>query len=215
MESKEAVQGTIHMDLRDTKALMVTKRQTKRQSKQPQGKSSPAKDLSSFLRRKPLPISISTTRQLLKKKTKKRWQGEWKSSPRFTYAKQIDNSLPSDDYPHIIKQLQHNRASILIQFRTGYIPLNSILHRIKRVDTLDCPHYAGARRNLHAQTGQRSSLIPFLLGSRKGIPHLLHYVSNTNRLKATFGEVCPADDFVIKEKEIKERPTIQTNRGAK
>ena len=197
-----------------------------------QGESSPAKDLPPFLRRKPLPLSVSATRQLLKKKMKQRWQGEWSSSPRFARTKQIDNSLPSDDYLHIIDQLRRNQASILTQLRTGHIPLNAILHRIRRLDTpdcphcqhgtretlfhyfLECPHYAGARRQLHARTGRRSSSIPFLLGSRKGIPHLLRYVDNTNRLKATFGEVRPTDGFVIKEKEIKERSTTRTNRHA-
>jgi hypothetical protein len=41
--------------------------------------------------------------------------------------------------------------------------------------------------------------MPFLLGSRTGIPHLLSYVSNANRLRTTFGEVRPADDMIIKE----------------
>ena len=190
-----------------------------------QGESSPAKELPSFLRRKPLLLSVSATCQLLKKKTKQRWRGEWNSSPRFTRTKQIDNSLPSDNYLHIINQLRHNQASILTQLRTGHIPLNTILHRIKRLDTpdcphcrhgtretilhylLECPHYAGARRQLHTRIGRISPVIPYLLGNRKGIPHLLRYVSNTNRLKATFGEVHPADGFVIREKEIKERST--------
>jgi len=197
-----------------------------------QGESSLAKDLPAFLRRKPLPISISATRQLLKKKMKHRWQGEWSSSPRFACTKRFDNSLPSDDYLHIIDQLRRNQASTLTQLRTGHIPLNAFLHRIKRHDTpdcphcrhgtretlihylLECPHYAGARRQLHARTIRGSSLIPFLLGSRKGIPHLLRYVSNTNRLKATFGEVHPADGLVIKEKEIKEKSTARANRNA-
>ena len=188
-------------------------------------------DLPPFLRKKPHPLSISATRRLLKK-IKQRWQGEWKSSPRFARTKQIDNSLPSDDYFHIIDQLRRNQASILTQLRTGHIPLNSVLHRIKRLDTLDCPHcqqgiretllhyllecphYAGARRQLHARTGRRSSLIPFLLGNRNGIPHLLRYVGNTNCLKATFGEVRPAEDFVTKEKESKERSATRTSRDA-
>ena len=31
--------------------------------------------------------------------------------------------------------------------------------------------------------------------------------SDTGRLRTTFGEVRPADGFVIKEKELKEKPT--------
>ena len=51
----------------------------------------------------------------------------------------------------------------------------------------------------------RSSSIPLLLGSRTGIPDLLRYVKNTNPLKATFGEIRPPDNFVIKKKEVKKR----------
>jgi len=197
-----------------------------------QGEPSATKDLPSFLRRKPLPISISATRQLLKKEMKQRWQDEWKTSPRYDRMKQIDGSLPSDDFLHIIDQLRRNQASILIQLRTGHIPLNTMLHRINRSDTpdcphcrngiretllhylLECPHYAGARRLLQARlTRRNSSSIPFLLDNRRGIPHLLRYVSDTNRLKATFGEVRPADGFVIKYKEIKKRPATRVDQS--
>ena len=45
-----------------------------------EGCSSETKRLPSFLRRKPLPVSIAATRQFLKKKLKARWQTEWQSS---------------------------------------------------------------------------------------------------------------------------------------
>ena len=40
----------------------------------------------------------------------------------------------------------------------------------------------------------------FLLGNRKGIPHLLHYINDTNRLNSTFRDFGPPPDFVIKDK---------------
>jgi len=194
-----------------------------------QGDSSGTKELPAFLRRKRLPVSISATRQLLKKEMKTRWQDEWKSSPRSERTNEIDGSLPSDDYLHIIDQLRRNQSSLLTQLRTGHIPLNEILYRIKRSDTpncphcqngiretihhylLACPHYVEARRTLQTKLGRMASSIPFLLGSRVGIPHLLRYVGDTNRLKATFGGVRPADGFVVKEKEQKEKPHSQTD----
>jgi len=54
-------------------------------------------------------------------------------------------------------------------------------------------------------TASSATSIPFLLGTRTGIPHILRYVSNTNHLKATFGEVRPEDNLILKEKEPKER----------
>ena len=189
------------------------------------GISSDTRDLPTFLRRGPLPVSISATRQHLKKAMKARWQTEWKASKRYTASNKIDPLLPSDNYLHIINQLHRNQASLLTQFRTGRVPLNTILHRMKKHDTpecphckngtretiphflLDCPHYATARRLLQSKLRREASSIPFLLGTRRGIPHLLRYISNTNRLKTTFGEVRPADDFKLKEKET----TKQTN----
>ena len=158
---------------------------------------------------------------MLKKEMKNKWIAELSSSPRYKTAKKIDCSLPSDDFLHIVNQLKRNQTSLLVQLRTGHIPLNAILHRIKRSDTsecphckcgiretiahyiLSCPHYRGARRLLQAKLRRDASSIPFLLGTRTGIPHLLRYVSNTNRLKTTFGEVRPEDNFVLKEKEKK------------
>ena len=193
------------------------------------GQSSHPKNLPVFLRRTPLPVSVSATRQFLKKKMKNDWNLEWSSSPRYADASTIDSSLPSDDYLHIIDQLRRNQASLLTQFRTKHIPLNVILHRIKRSDTPDCPHckngiretihhfiltcphYANARNLLRAKLKRDASSIPFLLGARNGIPHFLRYVSNTNRLKATFGEVRPDDDFVLKEKEPKKKNQPQHN----
>ena len=191
----------------------------KEAKKAAQGHSSDADALPAFLRGKPLPVSISATRQFLKKKIKARWLADWRSSPRFPRMSTIDCSLPTADFLEIISQLRRNQASLLIQLRTNHIPLNETLHRIKRSDSascphcrgnvkdtvhhllLLCPHYANARRVLQSRLGRDSSSIPFLLSSRAGIPDLLRFISDTNRLTATFGEVRPDDDFVFKEKE--------------
>lgn len=204
----------------------IADREAKRAAK---GQSSEDKLLPAFLRRKPLPVSISATRQFLKKKIKARWQTEWSSSPRFLRMKAIDPSLPSDDFLDIASQLRRNQASLLFQLRSGHIPLNETLHRIKRSDTpfcphcrgstketvhhflLACPHYARARRLLQSQLGRHSSSISFLLNSRSAIPNLLRYVSNTNRLRATFGEVRPADDFVLEVKHAKKTSSQRDN----
>jgi hypothetical protein len=190
------------------------------------GESSTVNQLPPILRRKRLPISISATRQILKTKWKRQWNEEWAASPRHERAKKIDNSLLTDNYLHIISQLQRNQASILTQLRTGHVPLNQILHRIKRADSPECPHcrqgtieslthyllfcprYTRARALLQHRLPRNTLTPEYLLSDRKGIPHLLRFVSNTGRFRTAFGEVRPDDDFIIKEKEIKtkERP---------
>lgn len=192
-----------------------------------QGEASPRNELPPFLRRKPLPTSISATRQSLKKNTKLSWIRDWSFSPRFERAHEIDRTMPSIDYLHIIDQLRRNQASLLTQFRTGHVPLNEILHRIKKAPSpncphcgqgnresifhfiLACPHYTPARRLLQFELDREAHSIPFLLGSRTGIPAFLRYVDNTNRLRPTFGEVRLDDDFEFKTKTKKKRP--QTN----
>ena len=185
------------------------------------GQTSDVKDLPPFLRGKPLPVSVSATRQLLKKRIKAQWQTEWKASKRYAGSNESDASLPSDNFLHIIGQLRRNQASLLTQLRTGHIPLNAILHWIKKSGTAECPHckngicetihhylltcpsYVRARQTLWAKLNRDTNSIPFLIGTRLGIPPLLHYISNTNRFQATFGEVRPENGFVIEEKNTK------------
>ena len=189
--------------------------------------SSPRWNLPTFIRRKDLPISISATRQTLKSEMKKRWKSEWKVSHRHPNSSNIDRTLPSDNFMHIIGQLRRPQASILIQIRTGHLPLNTVLHRIKRSDTPDCPHcgkgtretimhflffcprYNQARQRLDAATQKEKNVYSYLLGNRKGIPTLLHYINDSGRFQTTFGNVKPTPNFIIQEKKSKERQTNQ------
>ena len=189
--------------------------------------SSPRRKLPTLLRRKDLPISISATRQALKGNIKKQWKTEWKVSPRHALSSNVDYSLPSDNFMHIANQLRWNQASILIQLQTGHLPLNNVLYRIKRADTPNCPHcdngtrettlhllffcphYETARHSILAATQQEKNPIAFLMGDRKGIPHLLRYIHDTRRLRSTFGNVYAQPDFTIKEKETP-KPRTET-----
>ena len=183
--------------------------------------SSPRRQLPTFLRGKVLPTSISATRQTLKGGIQQRWKKEWKVSPRHSLSANIDYSLPSDNFMHIANQLRRNQASILIQLRTGHLPLNNVLHRIKRAESAICPHcdngtrettlhfiffcpqYETARRSILDATSREKNPLAYLLGNRRGIPHLLRYVHETKRLRTTFGNVTTPPDFEIKEKEMK------------
>ena len=64
--------------------------------------SSPCRQLPAFLRRKELPTSISAMRQALKSEIRQRWRKEWKVSPRYSLSANIDYSLPSDNFIHIV-----------------------------------------------------------------------------------------------------------------
>ena len=169
-----------------------------------------------------LPISISATLQELRKEAKFRWFIEWVASPHYKQSKEFDQSPPSPDYLHIVDQLKRNQASLLTQFRPGHVPLNEILYRIKQAPSPDCPHcgtgfiesifhfllacphYSRPRGKLLLTLNEHIISIPFILGNPIAIPHFLRYVSETKRLRSTFGEVRPKDNLVILSKsEIK------------
>ena len=75
--------------------------------------------------------------------------------------------------------------------------MNNVLFWIRRADTpicphcnngtrettlhflLFCPHYNTARHSILAATQREKNPIVFLMGDRKGIPHLLRYVHDT------------------------------------
>jgi len=95
---------------------------------------------------------------------------------------------------------------MLIGLRSGHIPLNQYLFRIKKVDSphcphcptvvetvhhflLVCPHHLQARNGLIRRLGRRATSIPTLLSTPEAILPLAKYVDATGRLKMTFGEV--------------------------
>lgn len=105
--------------------------------------SSLSRKLPVFLHQKELPTSISAAQQALQNKIKKHWNTKWKASPHHALSLNINYLLPSDNFMHITNQLSRKQASVLIQMRTGHLPLNNILFRIKRADTPYCPHCDG------------------------------------------------------------------------
>lgn len=165
------------------------------------GESSAKRELPAWVRRTNLPTSVSATRQALKTEAKKRWKNEWSKSPRHKLSSNIDCSLPSDNFLHIASQLCRNQTSMLIQLRTGHIPLNNNLFRIKRAESFDCPHcrrgtretllhlllfcphYELERAHIREAIDKEKNVIPFLLGNRKGIPPLLRYIGATKRFQ--------------------------------
>ena len=142
---------------------------------------------------------------------------------------EIDGLLPSKDYIDAIEQLRCNQASLLTQLKTGYVPLNQILFRIKCSNSpfcphcgngycelifhflLTCPQYTEARRQLISELGRDAFSIPFLLGTRTGIPPLLRYINKPGQLKTVFGEVRPDHDFEFKERRQKRSKPDEPN----
>jgi ribonuclease HI len=85
-----------------------------------------------------IPVSISAIKQEHHERAKATWASEWQKSPRSGRLQGMDTDFPFDAFRRCQYNLKRGQASLLIQVRSGHIPLNSYLHRIKKSDTKSC-----------------------------------------------------------------------------
>ena len=124
--------------------------------------------------------------------------------------RQVDPALPSSRFPKLVAPLARRNASLLIQLRTGHVPLNHHLHTIGRADTqrcpgcgaaketvlhfvLQCPKYALQRRVYFGPLGCNGQRRDYLLSMKEGIERLFKFVNATRRLHQTFGDLRTTD----------------------
>jgi ribonuclease HI len=162
--------------------------------------------------RKPIAVSVSATKQRLTKEIQAKWSRTWKNSARYEKAKRIEPKLPSKRYLKLTRILRRNQAAIIMQLRTGHVPLNEYLHRIKKASDPYCPHcpdtrenvrhyfaecrnYAMPRTELHRKLGRRAYDIPYLLSNPKAVRHTLDFIHSTERFSKTLGDLAPHEEF--------------------
>src|ERR1700674_5022538 len=83
-------------------------------------------------------VSISAFKQEYHEQIKEKWASEWQQSSRAWKFEEIDTNFPFDTFRKRQYSLKRVQASLLMQVRSGHIPLNSYLHRIKKLDTKSC-----------------------------------------------------------------------------
>jgi hypothetical protein len=171
-----------------------------------QGQSSDKRLLPKYLKNNELPYSTSATKQCFTATLKSDWKALWQTSRRFHKMNAIDNSFPSPNFLRLTKQIRRAQASTLIQLRTGHVGLNFHLHRIKKIDSpqcphcdgitesihhflLTCPHYRNERHEMALALRRDANSMAFILNKKKGIKALLKFVNSTGRLKLNLGEV--------------------------
>ena len=164
-----------------------------------QGSSSNVNDLPAYLRRKPLPHSVSALRQEHTILLQKNWKRRWKTSSRYSSLRAIDRSLPSKKFMKLVRNLDRRQSAIIAQLRTNHIPLNHHLFRIHRSETpvcphcqefivetvphflFACPHYQHERHILQQKLKRKASSKSFLLTNPEALKPLLHFVHATKR----------------------------------
>ena len=136
--------------------------------------------------RRPLPISRSAKRQHLKTNTRKQYTRQFRKLPQFRKIENIDPSTPSNKFRKMTTTLSRRQKSILIQLRTGHIPLQAYLHHIGKAETPICQQcheeeetvshyvrrccaYREQRRELRRSMGERDDISWGILGRKETI----------------------------------------------
>jgi ribonuclease HI len=101
------------------------------------GRASRREDLPPLLRKR-LPTSASATRQEYHSLLTRKWKATWLHSPRRPRFEQIDDTFPFAGYRKRQNELTREQTSLLIQIRSGHIPVNVFLFRIGKANTKHC-----------------------------------------------------------------------------
>lgn len=148
--------------------------------------------------RKPLPQNSSAIWATKKKATRKQWKMRWTKAERFERMRNTDPNAPNDKFMKLAKGLRKGQTSMLVQLRTGHIPLNAYLHRFHLRDDPDCPHcpdesetvqhflfdcpeYKWERHQLRRKLGRGANSMACLTGTKAGARQLLKYIESTGR----------------------------------
>jgi len=104
--------------------------------------------------------------------------------------------------------LSRRQKCILIQLRTGHIPLQAYLHRIGKAGTPICQQcheeeetvshyvcrcraYREQRRELRRSTGERDDISWGILGRKETIRQVLKYIADTKRFEESHRDLTP------------------------
>ena len=158
--------------------------------------------------RRQLPTSRSAARQAFNEELKKRWRKGLEQSPRWPKIRSIDSTAPSHNFRKITSHLPRRHVAILTQLRTGHAPLQRHMHHIRpdefvdatcpacgqREETvqhylLQCRKYADSRHRLEQAVGRAGRDLSKLLTNKAMFEHLFTFINETQRFKATFGDV--------------------------
>lgn len=180
------------------------------------GDSSPEELLPRWLRNVTLPRSLAKVRQVFNQRLREQAREEWKSSPRAENMDRIDPGMPSKAFSKMAERLPRKQASLLIQLRTGHVPLQQHLHRMRKADVPTCPQcgltketvyhflmecaaYNEERAERERHAGPASRSIKDLLSRLALLPSLFRYIHDTQRFLPTYGPLTL--DGKEKEKE--------------
>jgi ribonuclease HI/endonuclease/exonuclease/phosphatase family metal-dependent hydrolase len=171
-----------------------------------EGRGSNKRRLPGFLADRALPSNVSAMRQAHTEELVKEWKRRWSKSRRHQRLSNIDSDIPSKKSTGKLTNFSKGLTSLVVQLRTGHVPLNSYLFRISKSDTdtcpscqdapetvhhylFDCVSYGRERHKRYTVLRRDSDSLSFLLNDPRGIRELGIYVNRTRRFRSIFGEI--------------------------
>ena len=156
--------------------------------------------------RNPLPTSASTTKQVYHDRLKEKWVALWEASDRSQRPLLAEDTFPYNDFHKRTYLLTRQQASLMIQIRSGHIPLNGYLYKIGRAETFlcqacnnhdnrvqccetvnhfifECTAYTEERDMLVGIIGRRHFNLHNLMSSTDNMCALASFVNRTGRFK--------------------------------
>lgn len=158
-----------------------------------------------------LPLSVSRARQNFAQELNHRASSRWRGSRRGRRLAEIDRGLPSRKYAERISVLPRRHANLLLQLRTGHVPLQTYFERIGKALTttcptcreapetvqhylLNCPTYVLHRAVHFRPLGYSGRKLSTLLNTSDALRPLFAYVNATGRFRQVFGELSNIPD---------------------
>lgn len=172
------------------------------------GRSSPKRRLPSQLH-KPLPKSRTSVVRIFRDKLNAQHNEAWKKSPRYAKFSAIDASdatTASRAYLKLSRYLPRKLLAVLTQLRTGHIPLQRHLHRIKKTDSdtcpcckrhpetvfhylMECPAHSTSRARLRRKLAADRWNVRALMTKPELLKHLFQFVDDTKRFHHIMGDL--------------------------
>jgi len=170
-----------------------------------QGRSTRREELPHLLR-SPLPVSVSAAKQKFQAILNRSWLKLWADSPRKDRFSRIDPDFPFNKFRKKLFKLSRNQTSLIMQLRTGHIPLNYYLHRIGKADSnkcakcneipgvlqvtetinhflFDCRAHDEARQSLIAKIGRSHLSLQKIMKNADYMKALVTFINRTGRFK--------------------------------
>jgi len=162
-------------------------------------------------------VSRSVEHQSHLKRLGAKSASEFARSPKCQRLRSIDPSMLSHNFRKATQDLTQGQASLLVQLRSGHVPLQKYLHKIGKANSptcpacrahdetvhhylLTCPAYRIQRGELERTLRRAAQTIRTLLANPKAFPHLFRYVNATRRFRRA------SED----EQQGTTQPTLQT-----